>query len=210
MLPVDVKEFIERYIDKITESEFETVYNKALHASLGIYNVGQLTEVLLQAGIDPLQSLSEVPALYLDGAEHITSSSLPPNILRIKKAGLAFANIEIIVMPEHCELSEGCFRGSNVKSVKIPSIMNEIPEECFYGCNNLHTVELSDIEQIANEAFAHCTSLQDIVIPDTIEYISSSAFDYCFNVCFIVSADNEYAIHYAQEHNIKLKVVDRV
>ena len=211
MLPLDVKEFIEQNIDKITDLNFESLYEDAVRVG-GVYNVGQLTEALLQADINPLEYVTEIPSLYLDGADKATPSFvIPHNILRIKKAGFAFSNIQNIEIPDSCELSEGSFRScSELTTIKIPAIMNEIPEECFYACISLKQVDLGDVEQIANESFAHCRNLRDIIIPDCIEYISDSAFYNSPYVRLVVSSDNDYAIHYANQNNIQVKVVDRV
>lgn len=211
MLPLDVKEFIEKNIDRITNAEFESLFYDALHANDGVRNVGQVTEALLQAGIDPLDSITSVPSLYLDGALYIRHLSVPQHVKNIKNVGFGFSALESIDLHPMCELSTACFRNSDkLGSIKIPDIMNEVPEECFYGCTGLKHVDLAQVEQIASEAFAHCVSLKEIVIPDCIEYISDSAFYAAPYVCFVVSADNEYAIRYAQENNIELKVVDRV
>lgn len=199
-----IQKFIEENIEYIEAENFDVVYDKAVSLSNRI-NIGELTDIFYDAGIDPLVSLTEVPSLFLDESE-ITSLVIPENIKKIRKAGLAYSRVENLKLHHNCELSKSCFRVAELKSIIIPYIMNEVPDECFYGCDKLSDVDLNDVEQIGAEAFAYCTELKQLFIPDDINYIADTAFRGC-NITLHFHTNNEYAIEYCQRNNIKYNFV---
>ena len=199
-----IQKLIEENIDYIEAENFDAVYDEAMMVNHKL-NIGELTDVFYAAGIDPLASLTEIPRLFLDESE-ITALVIPENIKKIRKAGLAFSKIEYLKLHNNCELSESCFHNSELKSIIIPDIMNEVPDECFYNCQELSDVDLNAIEQIGAEAFAYCTSLKNIFIPDDINYIADTAFEGC-DITLYFHNKNEYAISYCQRNNMEYKFV---
>lgn len=198
-----IQKFIEENIDYIEDENFDVVYDK-VRMDLSI-SIGELTDVFYDAGIDPLASLTEIPPLFLDGSK-ITALVVPENIKKICKAGLSFSRVEHLELHKDCELSEMCFNTSEIRSVRIPNIMNEVPDECFYNCQELTYVDLNAIEQIGAEAFAYCMSLKNIFIPDGVTYIAGTAFEGC-DITLYFHNNNEYAVSYCQRKNIKYKFV---
>ena len=199
-----IQKLIEENIDYIEAENFDVVYDKAMSVNNKI-NIGELTDVFYDAGIDPLASLTEIPPLFLDGSK-ITALVVPENIKKIRKAGLAFSKIEYLTLHNNCELSESCCYNAELKSVIIPYIMNEVPEDCFYNCQGLTDVDLNSVEQISAEAFAYCTSLKNIFIPDNVSYIADTAFDGC-DITLNFHSNNEYAIEYCRRNNMEYKFV---
>jgi hypothetical protein len=199
-----IQKLIEDNINNIEAENFDIVYDRAMSMNLKI-NMGELTDIFYDAGIDPLASLTEIPSLFLDESK-ITALVVPENIKRIRKAGLAFSKLEHVELHKDCELSESCFLISELKSVIIPYIMNEVPDECFYRCQELTDVDLNAVEQIGAEAFAYCTSLKNIFIPDDINYIANTAFEGC-DITLYFHNNNEYAIEYCQRNNMRYKFV---
>lgn len=203
MTPI-IKKLIEANIEYIENNDFNTVYSRAMSINHKI-NIGELTDVFYDAGIDPLASLTEVPSLFLDES-NITALVVPENIKRIRKSGFAFSKLNHIELHKDCELSESCFYGSKIDSIVIPHIMNEVPDECFYGCSWLSEVDLNAIEQIGAEAFGHCKNLKQLFIPDDINFIADSAFYEC-PVVLLFHSDNEYAIEYCKRTGMEYKFV---
>lgn len=199
-----IQKLIEENIEYIEDENFDVVYDKAMSVNHKI-NIGELTDVLYDAGIDPLASLTEIPPLFLDESK-ITALVIPENIKKICKAGLAFSNVEHLELHNNCELSESCCHNAQLKSIIIPYIMNEVPDECFYNCQELSDVNLNAIEQIGAEAFAYCTSLKTIFIPDDINYIADTAFEGC-DITLHFHNNNEYAIEYCQRNNMEYRFV---
>ena len=200
----DIQKLIEENIDYIEAGDFDVVYDKAMSVNNKL-NVGELTDVFYDAGINPLASLTEIPPLFLD-ASKITVLVVPQNIKKIRKSGLAFSKLEHIELHKHCELSESCFYSSNIDSIIIPYIMNEVPDECFYGCLWLSEVDLNAVEQIGAEAFGHCRSLKQLYIPDDVNYIADTAFYEC-PVTLLFHSNNEYAIEYCKRNNMRYRFV---
>ena len=200
----DIQKLIEENIDYIEAENFDVVYDKAMSANYRI-NIGELTDVFYDAGIDPLASLTKIPPLFLDESK-ITDLVVPNNIKKIRKSGFAFSNVKHVQLHNDCELSERCFYVSKIDSIIIPYIMNEIPEECFYGCSWLSEVDLNAVEQIGAEAFGHCKTLKKLFIPNDIIYIADTAFYEC-PVTLLFHSTNEYALEYCQRNNMEYKFV---
>ena len=168
-------------------------------------NIGELTDVFYDAGIDPLASLTEIPPLFLDESR-ITALVVPENIKKIRKSGCAFSNLSHVELHKDCELSENSFFRSKIQSIIVPYIMNEIPDDCFYGCEELQDVDLNSVEQIGDEAFSSCKNLKQLFIPDDIIYIADTAFDDC-SATLLFHSNNEYAIEYCRRNKMEYKFV---
>ena len=199
-----IQKLIEENIDYIEAENFDVVYDKAMSANYKI-NIGELTDVFYDAGIDPLASLTEIPPLFLDESK-ITALVVPENIKKICKSGFAFSHLDHVELHKDCELSENCFYNSKIDSIIIPYIMNEVPDECFYGCSWLSEVDLNAVEQIGAEAFGYCKNLKQLFIPDDINYIADTAFYEC-PVTLLFHSNNEYAIEYCKRNNMEYKFV---
>lgn len=199
-----IKKLIEANIEHIENNEFGLVYERALAVNMKI-DIGELTDIFYDSGIDPLAHLEYVPPLFFDESS-ITAVSIPENIKVIYKSGCAFSKLEHVELHNNCELSPNAFMNSNIKKIIIPYIMNEVPEECFYGCRELSEVDLNAVDQIGPEAFYGCSNLTQMFIPDDINYIADSAFEGC-PVTLLFHSDNEYAIDYCQKTHTRYKFV---
>ena len=192
-----IQKLIEENIDYIEAENFDVVYDKAMSQNFK-FNIGELTDVFYDAGIDPLASLTEIPSLFLDESK-ITYLVVPENIKKIRKSGCAFSNLSYIQLHNDCELSENSFFRSKIQSIIVPYIMNEVPDDCFYGCEELQDVNLNSVEQIGSESFYGCINLKKLFIPDGIEYIADTAFYECpvtlyFNTAFPSSQGRNFSL----------------
>lgn len=199
-----IKKLIEENINYIEDENFDVVYDKAMTIDRYI-NIGELTDVFYDAGIDPLASLTVIPTLFLDESK-ITSLVVPDNIKKVSRLGFAFSKLNHVELHKDCELSESCFCDSNIDSIIIPYIMNKVPDECFYGCSWLSEVDLNAVEKIGAEAFSYCKNLKQLFIPDDINYIADTAFYEC-PVTLLFHSNNEYAIEYCGRNSIDYKFV---
>ena len=82
-------------------------------------------------------------------------------------------------------LSRSSFAGcTSLREVELSMGVEVIPEDCFADCTSLQMLTLPNtVRVIKDRAFARCP-LQEVVIPDSVEYISPSAFD--DNVKFVI------------------------
>lgn len=129
----EVQEFIQDNIELINANEWETVYDNALF-TLDSTSTGQVTQCLLQAGVDPVKqgALDHIPEYYLSDAD-----------------------IEQFVIPSGVkELCEGCFSYSKLTSIILPQSVEVIGPYAFYECVNLkHVLVLGDIRDTGAQAF---------------------------------------------------------
>lgn len=199
-----IKKLIEANIEYIENNDFNTVYSRAMSLNHKI-NIGEITDIFYNAGLDPLAHMTEVPPLFLDESK-LEALVVPENIRKIRKSGCAFSHLEHIELHDECEITESSFFCSHLTKIKIPYIMNEVPDECFCGCTLLTDVDLNAIEQIGEEAFYNCINLKTLFIPDDIVFIADSAFNNC-PVVLHFHSDNEYLIDYCHRTGQEYKFI---
>jgi len=77
-------------------------------------------------------------------------------------------------------IGNGCFSGSGISSITIPSGVTILPEDCFWECTNLSYVVIPDtITEIGDRCFRVCTSLTNVIVPDSVQTIGNEAFAGC-------------------------------
>ena len=86
----EVKEFIERHIDKIEKNEFFDLFETAATALPMYEDVGELSKLLEDADIYPLDNLDCIPTAYFAGRSDIIRYMTPTNIIEIRSR--AFQN----------------------------------------------------------------------------------------------------------------------
>ena len=125
----------------------------------------------------------------------------------------------------------GAFRRDTaIKSVKMPDTIVNIGQESFYSCTGLKEIAFSSnlkyihrsafnccknlrkvdlpygMLHIEMRAFKDCSRLSEIFIPRTVGFIGEEAFYGCDNLLVLCEKDS-YAEKYAQENNIKYKII---
>lgn len=139
-----IKEFIQENRDLIKDDAWEKVYSLANASTHNVPSefIGEFTETLLKADINPLDHLNEVPTFFLYKSQ-IDRFNIPNNIERI--GSFAFA---------------GC---KNLKSITIPDSVMSIGSWAFSGCWDLTGVVIgSNTASIGREAFYGCYALMRI------------------------------------------------
>ena len=73
-------------------------------------------------------------------------------------------------------IEKNMFQGTKIKSIVIPSNVEEIKSEAFYECSKLENVTLNEgLKKIGSEAFVG-TKIKKITIPSSVEEIGGGAF----------------------------------
>lgn len=121
-----LKSFIEENIELIENGEFEVIYSNLLDpfklnldANSRYTLIGDFTEALIKAGIDPAKYMKEIPPHYLGGTS-LRSYTIPNNITAI---------------------GEYAFSGYNgLTEVVIPSTVTSIGAYTFRYCHELRSI----------------------------------------------------------------------
>ena len=225
-----VKKFIEENIDLIESDSFDTLYKGAD----ALVDVPKLTEVLLQAGIDPLKNLTYIPPHYLCETD-IKEFKVPSHITRIGNAAFwsceilnkvtlpeglmfidsdAFAechNLWQINLPSTLEyINEDAFAETNLHHVVIPDLVKLIPRHCFEDCEQLETVKLGKFcYKVGERSFAECDKLRYIQLNEGLEEVGAYAFSECYSLNEIYIPSSVIKISNLPFHRIeeKLKII---
>lgn len=227
----DILKFIQTYADAIDNNEWDYIYDRASLDFETAADVGQFTQALIEAGINPLEHLTYIPTDYLCGTDintitipddatyigswafsntHITAVMLPKNIKKVFSRAFADCKqLTTVLMQSGVELlSSAAFKNCiNLTTINFPATLTDIKENCFGNCVNLpEEIYLPEgLEKISELAFntgSHFT--RTIFLPRSLKYISAAAFDW--NAKLIVH-EGSYAHHRMQELNYDYEVI---
>lgn len=136
-ISIALRKFINEYCDKINNNEFDDVYADWTG------NVSELTFVLLQSGIDPLDTLGYVPDYYAN------------NLTIIRDVKL---NDEIVEVGEHAFTK--CI---NLEHLFISSSVEEVGAWCFCKCEKLKEVTYDGTIEELKQVHMHHLSFESNV-----------------------------------------------
>ena len=168
MMDEQVKKFIENNIDLIeqnTKESWEKIYSNLYRfALLRDEYIGQFTQIMLFAGIDPTYKLQQIPDYYLFGSD-IESYNIHNQIISI--GGKSFRKC------------------SNLKFIHIPDSVNKIDSVAFEQCENLYFVSIpNQIEYFGKALFWNCPKLESIEYRGTIDEAKEQIDKYKLNTKF--------------------------
>lgn len=176
-----VKDFIRQNINLIDQNNFEQLYTKATQRDV-YANVGELTQVLISSGINPLEHMTRVPERFLSDSD-VKEFQIPDNVTRID--GAAFSGCKLlgsITIPNSVtSVGQYAFGGCNaLNNVLIPDSVTSIEPYAFSYCTSLKNITISNgVKLIDRDTFCGCHSLIRVVIPDSVKKIDSCAFEFC-------------------------------
>lgn len=164
-------QFIEKYIDLIDANNFYELYTKAWDELTYTSAIGKLTQMLLAAGIDPLQHMDSIPLSYYDTYEGPTPPAIPQHIQSIKASAFFDSNIKQIVVPGSVvRIQSGAFDYAiELESITFEEGVTSIPTQCFIDCPVLEVVVLpGTLKHIEHHAFSRCPKLVEITYSGNI------------------------------------------
>lgn len=180
-----IKEYIEKHIKLIDAENFEEFYKIMPEDGFPLSRKGELTEVLIEAGIDPADYLKVLPFRYLADTG-IESYSIPGNITSIGPAAfIDCVKLKDLIIGNGVERIESiAFQGcSSLIRVDLPDSVTQIDDSVFENCHGLIEVTLSNnLKSIQNEAFRWCESLENIKIPASVTFLGIKLFRGCSNL----------------------------
>ena len=134
------------------------------YANIPKWSRGEVTQALLQMGIDPLSRVKDIPDCLYYKMAGVSSINIPDNVNYIRSS--AFANM------------------TDLESVTIPKNIMSIDDNAFSDCEKLSSIKFSfpgKLTYIGHNAFAK-TAVEKIVIPCSVSAIGSGAFYWCRNL----------------------------
>lgn len=209
----EIAEFLKANQQLIEIGDFRKLYDNTYSPFIvrGYSNrVGELTDVLESAGINPLDYMDDVPSRY-----HF-ESRLPKNyeIGKIDTIGeWAFAytsGIDTLDISNVRYIGEYAFYSSSIKTIEIPGDVKEIQPYTFAYSRLINAVINEGTTAILNEAFGDCINLTDVWLPKSLTDLSASAFYGCEklkNIYYNDTSDNFYKLNFNYKRTGS-KVVD--
>ena len=169
----------------LIKNNLKQLYKLAENLYLSDPDIGELTNILIQAGIDPLLGMTEIPTCFLYYQEGIKSFSIPMGITRLGRSAFAYTDLENITIPNSVEvIDDGAFyKCENLKTVKLPTSV-ELHRSAL-SSSGLESVELKDVKLQGYFIFWSCKQLKSVTIEGDTPVIPGRTFEGCFNLTHI-------------------------
>ena len=138
-----VKNFIEENIELIDREDYQEFDARAgMQTSDNGYSKGELYEVLLRAGINPLPYLPFVPCDFLKQTKLDGSFTVPGNCIDVGYRAFYNCSLSEIIFEEGVNSIEAlaCAQSYKLEKVYIPSSILNLGNGIFIGCNNMREV----------------------------------------------------------------------
>ena len=155
----ELSKFIKAHVNEINNNNFAKVYEDTNDSLTPCLLTSKLTELFLDAGLEPLEYMQAIPANYLAYSK-LTSITIPENITSIGR----------------CAFS-GC---EELTNITIPDSVTSIGSAAFEHCSGLTSIVIPDsVTSIDHWAFQYCTGLTSATIGNGVKSISRYAFWDC-------------------------------
>ena len=132
-----IKHYLTMNISLIDDCNFEELYNAS--EAYSICN-RDISDALLEAGINPLEYMDFVPYGFLRGSRRSNKNFIiPDNITAIEGYAFAGTDIEVIRIPEGVtEILQGAFSNCpNLHKVYLPRSLQKLGDKLFSGSNTV-------------------------------------------------------------------------
>ena len=198
----DVLKFLNRLDvqDALAQNDMQELYKLATDASrqgdLSIRDIGELTSILMQAGIDPLLGMTEIPTCFLYLQESIKFFNIPQGITKINNYAFVYTDLESITIPNSVKVIErSAFYGcKNLKTVKLP-VGVELHRGAF-SLSGLESIELKDVKLQGYFIFYDCEQLKSVTVKGDTPVIPAQTFQGCFNLTHVELPETLEQIEY--------------
>lgn len=165
-----LRNFILSHTKEINSNDFKPLYSEALDNYGPTAVIPKLTDILIDAGINPLLYMDCVPSCYAYGL-NLSSVVIPNNVTSI-----------------HNSAFYGC---SKLTNVTIPNSVTSINNFAFYKCKGLTSIIIPNrVTSIGDAAFSGCEGLTSITIPDSMTSINMGVFYGCSGLTSVTIPDS--------------------
>ena len=152
--------------------------------------IRQVTELLLDADIDPLNYMDCIPKNYLVHSQNINDFKIPNHIKSIWSGAFEGSTLKEVWIPDGVKyIGKNAFAETKLEEVEIPGSANWIDPYAFDSCYNLKKVVIKEgFKELKEKIFYNCRNLKDVWIPQSLSKLTYLAFAGC---------DNLESIHYS-------------
>ena len=171
--------------DALIKNNLKQLYTIAKYPYLIHPTIGELTNILIQAGIDPLLGMTEIPAHFLYHQKDIKSFSIPMGITKIGVDTFTHTGLESITIPDSVrEIGTRAFTGcKNLKTVELPTGV-ELYLSAF-SLSGLESIELKDVKLQGHFIFYVCEQLKSVTIKGDTTVIPDWTFKDCIDLTHV-------------------------
>ena len=178
----EISKFIKAHVNEINNNNFAKVYEDTNDSLTPCLLTSKLTELFLDAGLEPLEYMQAVPANYLAYSK-LTSITIPENITSIGRCAFSGCDsLTSITIPDSVtSIGSAAFENcSGLTSIVIPDSVTSIDHWAFNYCTGLTSVTIGNgVTSIDNGAFSDCEELESVIISGNITSINEVVFDGC-------------------------------
>lgn len=160
-----VKKFLQSSSNQslIASGDFSELYYQAQQDFDYVSELCQLSELLIESGIDVLNFITSIPTNFLWGSIESYVINFPTNLQEI--GAYAFQNTP------------------QLRFSKLPSKIRKIENGAFFNCKGLTSLNLpKSIEYLGMYVFSSCSNLTEVTIEEGISFLPGSAFAGCVNL----------------------------
>lgn len=148
----NVKKFLKHdYIQELLNNyNFDDLYVQASNYNLYPSEIGNLTEIMLSSGVNPLINMKVIPQYFLTSVSTIDKIEIPKNVEIISQYAFYY-----------------CLK---LKEVEMAEGVKNICYQAFGGCESLEKITLpSTLKHIGYDIFDSCYKLKEINFRGTIQ-----------------------------------------
>ena len=169
----------------LARNNTQELYRLAKNLRLSAPATGEFTSILMQAGVDPLEDMIEIPAYFLYEQKDIKSFNIPIGITGIGRSAFVSAGLESITIPSSVgEIGRGAFTDcKNLKTVELPTGV-ELYGDAF-SLSGLESIELKDVKLQGYFIFDSCKQLKSVTIKGNTPKIPAQTFEKCSNLTHV-------------------------
>ena len=180
----------------LIKNNLKQLYKLTENTYLGDLTIGELTNILIQAGINPLEGMTEIPMCFLYLQESIKFFNIPQGITKINNYAFVYTDLESITIPNSVKVIErSAFYGcKNLKTVSLPT--GVLLENIAFKFSGLESVELKDVKLQDSSIFWSCEQLKSVIIRGNTPVIPDHTFANCTNLTHVKLPETLERIRY--------------
>ena len=173
---MDIKQLLKDHIEDLKNNNLDTIFRACDTAK----SVGELRDLLLWQGIDPLEYVTSIPYRYFyDEQLDTLDLSKYTNIEFIRPRAFDYSEINTLILPSTIKKLEiQAFSNTFIRKGNLDLLegIKEIPDECFKYSGILELKIPESVLVIQSDAF-YDADIDTLYLPSKLKEVSYRAFD---------------------------------